>query len=1005
MIVKNEKIGLGVVICTFVAAAAFADAPSVDWASSPVKPGDHVLLQGGNWDSNVVVEIGGRRVKPDWVTDTGLVFAYPSSGDEILTGRVVGKGGASDEFTLNAPTVWWMQGDDSDRSTPGGWLRVFGSALRDGKVKVKGEGEQWKEFPLSRVDDYELAAKVPADLAYGEYEVFVKSAISEWTKAGAWTVAAPRQIWKTDVFNVEDFRDAVKGVVTDSDVFRAALAAAKSNGGGIVRFPRGTFRLKGAFEIPPRTLVRGESRAMTLLDWGDMKEPELYLLIGEHSFGLEELTVHTGYSRGFITHRRALEKEAFGREKMLVPKSHDIVLRNLTLRFVTDEHRDNMSEDNFLARYRWYTRYPYGQCGEALHFPAVERFRMDGVDIYQDKDPMHAVFFRLYGRHLHVSRCHFHGGGYVGFGGREFIFEDTECRCNTYSMGGVTYNAYFARNRGFDNFRNDGEALTHDGQCGVFTAKGVADGTTVTFRHDKPKTGANPFSDVVRKLSGLYSLEIVKGRGRGQIRRVLEMPDWNHVTIDRPFGVTPDETSVFNFAFVRRQVLMLDNFFEDATVGLQLWGGSSDYILARNRFVRGGGIRAIGYTEALGCYRAQFLDNVIEENLGRRPVAFSVEGQGQGMVFRRNEVWSNGGFSCGGKNYGAGDILIEHNVVRNTDYGIEAKGAYIGENVFENVDFPMRKALGCELAPAAREAHEKSERAFVARLKARSDRPYTEAEFTRLFDARLKIDGASQENRLALEGQRGRKPYKLRVALSLGAGLPPLAHCTASAPSVGGWSFGGKPVVFEKDPYSSTWAAWFTVTPSGEMTESFTVPVTVELVGRDGWRARLTKNCAILTEEYGTLLRGTWRYAVVDGWKVSDIPAKPDWKVAEERDAKDGGIDTRKLDIDEKFRQAQKCANGCSMIYETTFELKRPMRVSLNRCDISAAMLVDGKQVFPDGTWWRDCHVMELSAGKHTLGLFRGCRANMRAWRAKSLRAYMAFPDGVKPGEWSCDRK
>ena len=53
----------------------FAATPSVDWVSSPVRPGDHVLLQGGNWNSNVVVEIGGRRVKPDWVTDSGLVFA------------------------------------------------------------------------------------------------------------------------------------------------------------------------------------------------------------------------------------------------------------------------------------------------------------------------------------------------------------------------------------------------------------------------------------------------------------------------------------------------------------------------------------------------------------------------------------------------------------------------------------------------------------------------------------------------------------------------------------------------------------------------------------------------------------------------------------------------------------------------------------------------------------------------------------------------------------------
>ena len=76
------------VACAAISLVCRAERPAVEWAQYPVGPGDNVLLQGGNWGEDATVEIAGRKIRPAHKTDTGLVFAYPSSRREIVRGRV-----------------------------------------------------------------------------------------------------------------------------------------------------------------------------------------------------------------------------------------------------------------------------------------------------------------------------------------------------------------------------------------------------------------------------------------------------------------------------------------------------------------------------------------------------------------------------------------------------------------------------------------------------------------------------------------------------------------------------------------------------------------------------------------------------------------------------------------------------------------------------------------------------------------------------------------------------
>ena len=75
----------------FACSVCGAAEPKILWVSAPVKPGEHVMLQGGDWtrDAYVEVEANGRtfRVKPASVTDDGLVFAYPKELDLMDAAR------------------------------------------------------------------------------------------------------------------------------------------------------------------------------------------------------------------------------------------------------------------------------------------------------------------------------------------------------------------------------------------------------------------------------------------------------------------------------------------------------------------------------------------------------------------------------------------------------------------------------------------------------------------------------------------------------------------------------------------------------------------------------------------------------------------------------------------------------------------------------------------------------------------------------------------------------
>ena len=1000
------------VACAAISLACRAERPAVEWAQYPVGPGDNVLLQGGNWGEDATVEIAGRKVRPAHKTDTGLVFAYPSSRREIVRGRVVSGNGKSNEFVLNAPEVWWLQGDGGDIATPGGWLRAFGRSLGGGAMRIRRGGGAWFEPELWRIDDYEIAAKIPADIACGEYEVEVRNSLGGWKdacRAGKWKVSRPRRIWKDDVFDISKFGAVPDDGVDDSDAFAGALAAAGRNGGGTVVVPRGLFNVEGSFEIPTNTLVKGAGIGLSHLKWPDLLDPPPYMLIFDHSIGIHDLFISVGQYRNGITYKANISKSFWA---ALEPRTHDVSLKNLRLRFVTDQQRDR-DKKVFLERFT--------MKGIPIDLPDSLRVEMVNVDLYCDKCPTDSKYFRLTGWYHRVANCSFRGGAWAPCPGVSFIFEDNEISSGCLSINPMCHGAYFARNRYRDVYRGDPVCLGHDSSRSPY-ARGCAqihgkvasgDGRTICLEYERAADSpANREKKSDRDAPSAWigtSLTIFRGRGAGQTRRITSISDdWTKVCVDRPFGVSPDATSWMYVSYTRRHVLMLDNEFTDAGFGVELYGGANEYIIARNRACRAGGFKAFGfeYSSVIPCWRVQFLDNVITEGSGEKwdsTITARVEDfpfHTRGCVARGNRIDSNGDiwFFCE-------DGLVEGNFVRNSRYGIKATSSnerfgyrtvapnYIGSNRFENVEFPYRMARDSVWSPLAKAQHEDWKRELVRKIRAAEGSPMDPPEFVRTFgaDSRFAPDPAAVY--AALNGARGTIDVNYEFAYDPLS--PEIARCTVSAKGSGGWDYGGE-IELKKDG-DGMFRGVFRITPSGERTGFFTVPVRVRLTGRGGWTAESTIETLILPPDKANYIRD-WRYAKVPGAEIPKNASKAlKWTKVEKFQA-DGGVDCTWMDLadDQKFFGNYED----SLMFETKIEVLRPVYVGFCRNDIPGQVFLDGKMIMRAGSWYNHFEYVMLQPGVHVLQEFRPRGGWMMRYRAKSLKFQMTHPRGARPGDY-----
>ena len=482
------------------------------------------------------------RLTPLQPRDVSLKFLLPADVElGVFAVRIRNGGGVSKTFLLNVPDPWWCQGDMGTKATAGGKVRVLGKNLGQGEAGAQRErtgtvllkGPKTLTLPADG-NSYSLVAALPPDLPAGRYELRVHSG---WGGPQAWSKPlalelVPPDVWPALTVNVMELGATGRGVVDDTKAIAAALEKLQANGGGVLYFPRGRYLVSDTLKIPERTVLRGERRELCCIAWPDREAPLPDMLVGTHSFAIEELSLYcTNYGNFLSTDVKS-------------PDAGNIRLHRL--RVVANRFRGHMYSDA--------QKNPNGpgqaharRCSIASCRTArtAGSFCRSGAgtsksQIATSLPPASCSTSR--GPEAHLANNVFRLGRFGGYwlaGCDGVVFEDNRVLGQDLSSwgGGIncldgssySQHVYFARNTQEYCFGGDNE-MTTDAPGGAYFGKvAKAEGTTLVTAED-PNWSKRDWRGAV--------VAIVSGTGMGQYRRVAGM-DGRTVEVDRPWDVRP----------------------------------------------------------------------------------------------------------------------------------------------------------------------------------------------------------------------------------------------------------------------------------------------------------------------------------------------------------------------------------------------------------------------------------------------------------------------------------
>ena len=603
-------------------------APVIIWASDPVRSGETVVVRGDAFGRKAKVEVsvsGQGDWKPAEIlqqTERTLKFVLPKELPAgVVCFRIQVDGAFSELQKLNAPKVWWIQGDQVESATPGGWIRLFGLNLglkKGAKLILRNEGIS-VPLRLIAVDEFNFRAEVPDTVSVGGYRVEFESGegiTGENVMAGkVEIVTSPKQLNK--VYNVTDFGskpgqpDAIQyytgmkalDQVDSTESIQKALNAAGKSGGGVVYFPRGIYVLSKGVEVPAGVILRGAGRGQTALSWVDDQLPREkedlvklmwgsllfkpipdpqnaahpYLIRGPGHFGVEDLAIYAVNHRAGILSDFPDTAPGAGHVKI-----HRVLMR--LNRFInvqrTGRHYAD-AEEAFLRRWK---DEPKGgaNCQGAIHLSGPNLEVVD-CDIYSS---MSAMIFN--GASGVIARNRIAGTGrswtVMGRKTRKLIFEENLCLDGGICLLNVHVTAshegklgdasnfsrelYCARNSIEDCYvldRDGGFVSDFHSPLGIYTGWAKqSEGTKATL------ASSMQGDDLSSKWAGAM-VSVLDGKGAGQVRWMKSLAG-NEVVVDEPWQVPLDGSSFVSVSKTLYRGLFVHNLVADAGNTVSLVG-------------------------------------------------------------------------------------------------------------------------------------------------------------------------------------------------------------------------------------------------------------------------------------------------------------------------------------------------------------------------------------------------------------------------------------------------
>jgi hypothetical protein len=562
---------------------------------------------------------------------------------------------------------------------------------------------------------------------------------SEWVQCGetAATVVEKRS-WPTEVFDV----------VKLGSVWNA-IEAAKNNSGGIVHFPRGTYSFDENHtldNIPPQTVIRGESAELVSFHWADMQHPPTALITGDWAFSgyehhcvgnwlLTNVTIHVQYQFHTVIWDKGCDDVRVIGVRIrsnpmyyLMPGPDPFFRgRNATCGHSYQQGAAfNMVGSNFELRNN--DVFHGGQMLLMIdpHGPLAG---LSGPRFGLVANNKFAFGFRCY----HLEQIHamiiennlMEGAGLAAMGNDIVNF-----------YGTATEKLWFAHNHQFRQLGADHEMMTLDGVDGFYWGQVAISGRSVKLaRQLSDRDYLKPEISSKRKTFAGAKFQVLSGAGAGQWARVATNTNTT-VQLDRELEHSLDQTSMISIVPFRGHLMFVANVYEDGGP-FQLYGDAHSCLIAENTAARMDGFSGVGLVR-WGWnpnYFNTFVDNQILEGnaLGGLTAAFAASGtysvrsetSGEwqipsndlylgnlsgplqvGAVFRRNSAMSNAKVFIDGSTE---IVLVEHNHLAKAPVGIHVTNrtcdVFLIGNSFDEVhqeycyDTPAMHGRACYYPP------------------------------------------------------------------------------------------------------------------------------------------------------------------------------------------------------------------------------------------------------------------------------------------------------------------
>lgn len=713
-------------LTSFAASAS----PKIFWASDPVGPDETVQIIGDGLEEIDSVRV--RRLRdnqtagpaPEWLSaerlqqsGQALKFVIPSTiGAGIYQYELITDQGETVQGDLNTPSVYWAQGDAGGSASRGGWIRLLGRNIaraESARLTLIGSAGQGTHQLNPRVWSlWDATFDVPRDLPSGEYSLRLSNGngtIESWRDAPSISLIEPEP---SSNFVLDAMKAGAKGDgnTDDTMAIQGALQQLERRQGGTLFLPRGYYRLSAGLNIPNNVTLRGQSRELTRLVWKDRESTLDGLIVGYSNIVLEDFTVYAAkhghiISGGFPK----AESEANG---------HNITIRRVAVR--ASNYFGHQTVAQIAAQMQSaLDYYKSARSPDTLRL-AGENLVVEDSDFYGSGRSIYLMAprdARITGNTFYNGRR----GWYSITAPDRVIFENNRVvgadlqasggSVNTLSAGtiAVSQNVLFLHNR-FDLFSGwDREAMTSDGGGGCYQGGVVAGGSDLSFvLADPPGNGTRPLDE----CQGA-GFAIVGGRGMGQVARIDKVDD-KGIRLDRRLVIEPDSSSIVTIGPLQMNYLVIGNEFSDAGIAIQFYGSSINHVVAENRSIRTGGFanRGLLYQNGLQpSWYVQYLGNTILEaatdktssirtwsaRMPDLPISMVL-----GTIIRRNTLEGNASIEVKGmpqKNSGISDVIVEGNLIKESDRGVivdrGAKRILTRENEFQEVPCKVQRDLQC----------------------------------------------------------------------------------------------------------------------------------------------------------------------------------------------------------------------------------------------------------------------------------------------------------------------